>query len=215
MHADAVVRYARGMATGEAPLGLRERKNRRTRHAIVRAAAELTLEGGYAAATIPRIAERADVAPRTVFTWFAAKDDILFEGTTDRIARGVTYIKTGTGDVIDRIQAWLTDEDGREPHDAEIAGLRRKAIEHDPDLRARDRQHLEQIHTEIARAVAHDIGASAQDMGPQLFAGAATAFLCNLRSTGLEPRDDALDAQMAAGLELLRTGLASLTPPRP
>ena len=63
-----VLRYAQGMPPSDAALGLRERKNRRTRRAIVQATAELTIEGGYAAATIPRIAERADVAPRTVST---------------------------------------------------------------------------------------------------------------------------------------------------
>ena len=48
--------YDRGVPSPDAALGLRERKNRRTQLAIVRAAAELTLEGGYASATIPRIA---------------------------------------------------------------------------------------------------------------------------------------------------------------
>jgi len=75
------------MPPSDAALGLRERKNRRTRRAIVQAAAELTIQGGYAAATIPRIAERADVAPRTVSSWFPAKDDILFDRVDDTIAR--------------------------------------------------------------------------------------------------------------------------------
>jgi AcrR family transcriptional regulator len=203
------------MTTSEAPLGLRERKNRRTRLAIVRATAELTIAGGYASATIPRIAERADVAPRTVSTWFPAKDDILFENVDDHIARATTHLRTGSGDVIDRIEAWLADETSREPTDPEIYRLRREAIEHDPELRARERQHLEQIQSEVARAVAQDIGASPQDMGPQVFAGAAMAFLYGLSSLARKPRDEAVDAQTAAGFEFLRAGLASLTPTRP
>ena len=53
------------------PVGLRERKNARTREAITRAACELILERGFEGATIAQIAERADVAPRTVHTWFS------------------------------------------------------------------------------------------------------------------------------------------------
>ena len=61
-----------------APPGLRERKNARTREAIERAAYELTLEQGYERTTVAEIAERADVAPRTVFTRYPTKDAIIF-----------------------------------------------------------------------------------------------------------------------------------------
>lgn len=52
-------------------------------------------------------------------------------------------------------------------------------------------------------------------MGPQVFAGAAMAFLYGLSSLARKPRDEAVDAQTAAGFEFLRAGLASLTPTRP
>ena len=76
-----------------------------TQRAIVRAAAELILEEGYAAATIPRIAARADVAPRTVSTWFPAKDDILFDEIDEAVARATRHLRSGTGDTVDRLQA--------------------------------------------------------------------------------------------------------------
>jgi AcrR family transcriptional regulator len=201
------------MPISDAPLGLRARKNRDRRRAIVRATAELTIASGYAAATIPRIAERADVAPRTVSTWFTSKDDILFENVDDRIAQATKHLRTGPGDVIDRIKAWLADEMTRETPDPEVTRLRRQAIEHDPELRARERQYLERIQLEVARAVAKDIGASVKDVGPQVFAGAVMAFLYSLTSLSLKPKR-ALHAQMAAGFEFLRAGLASLTSER-
>ena len=198
------------MQTSEAELGLRERKNRRTQRAIVQAAVELILEGGYAAATIPRIAERADVAPRTVSTWFPAKDDILFDRADDRIARAVQHLRTGPGDVVDRIEAWLADESGRTQRDPEIARLRDVAIAHDPELRALAHRHFDQLQSEIVAAVARDIGGSAGDAGPQAFAGAAMAFLFALRSLDHDGRRDAA-AQMTIGATFLRAGLAAIS----
>ncbi|GAA4360646.1 TetR/AcrR family transcriptional regulator [Angustibacter luteus] len=198
------------MATTDAALGLRERKNAQTRRAIVQSAAELTIEGGYAAATIPRIAERADVAPRTVSTWFPAKDDILFLGIDEAIARATWHLRQGPGDVVDRIEAWIADESGREQPDPEIARLCDAAITHDAELRARTHQRLEQVQSEIAEAVARDLGVAAHDVGPQTFAGATVSLLFALRAIGLEAPDDGT-AQLAVGFRFLRAGLGALT----
>jgi AcrR family transcriptional regulator len=198
------------VTTSDVELGLRERKNRRTQHAIVQAATDLVLEGGYASATIPRIAERADVSPRTVSTWFPAKDDILFDRVNDTIDRATQHLRTGPGDVVDRIQAWLAGESGYEHPDPEIARLRDTAIAHDPELRARAHRHFDQLQSEIAAAVARDIGGSPDDVGPQVFAGAAMGFLFALRSSYLEQRGDA-STRMAEGVMFLRSGLASLS----
>jgi hypothetical protein len=97
----------------------------------------------------------------------------------------------------------------REIPDPEISRLRREAIEHDPELRARDRQHLEQIQSEVARAVAQDLGAAEHDIGPQALAGATMAFLYSLSSPTLP--QDGVEAQLAGGFKFLRAGLASLS----
>jgi AcrR family transcriptional regulator len=56
-----------------------ERRKRRTRQAIQTAALELFAERGYRQTTISDIAERADVAPRTVTVHFPAKEELLFD----------------------------------------------------------------------------------------------------------------------------------------
>ncbi len=61
----------------EQPMGRRERQRQRIRSAILGAALELFAEQGYAATTIDQIAERADLARRTVFNHFPRKRDML------------------------------------------------------------------------------------------------------------------------------------------
>jgi AcrR family transcriptional regulator len=215
LHRSRQFRYGRHVPTPDASdhaLGLRERKNRRTRRAIVRATAELTIEAGWASATIPRIAARADVAPRTVSTWFPTKDEILFEKGAAHVQRAFAHLRTGPGDVVDRLESWIAEEiHHHAAPDPEIARLRRAAIEHDPELRARDRQQVERVQLEVAGAVAADVGATPEDLGPQIFAGATMAFLWKLGSLALE--DDPQDAGelLPEGWRLLRATLAAVT----
>src|SRR6202041_24099 len=70
-----------------------KRRKRRTRQAIQTAALELFAERGYRETTINDIAERADVAPRTVTGHFPTQEELLFdaepftlESLSDRLA---------------------------------------------------------------------------------------------------------------------------------
>ncbi|MEU8549965.1 TetR/AcrR family transcriptional regulator [Streptomyces roseoverticillatus] len=58
--------------------GMRGRKRERTRRAIAEAAFRLFADEGFDAVTLTRIAAAADVAPATVFTHYASKEDIFF-----------------------------------------------------------------------------------------------------------------------------------------
>ena len=61
--------------------GRRERKKRARRERIYEAARQLFLEQGYAATTVERIADAADVAQTTFFNHFQSKDAVLREMT--------------------------------------------------------------------------------------------------------------------------------------
>ncbi|MFI6498674.1 TetR/AcrR family transcriptional regulator [Nonomuraea typhae] len=57
--------------------GLRERKKAKTRALIQKEALRLFREQGYAATTVEQVAEAAEVAPSTVFRYFATKEDLV------------------------------------------------------------------------------------------------------------------------------------------
>jgi TetR/AcrR family transcriptional regulator, regulator of mycofactocin system len=59
-------------------LSPRERRMAKTRRAIIDAARELFDEQGYNETTIDQIADRADIAPRTFFRYFPAKEALAF-----------------------------------------------------------------------------------------------------------------------------------------
>ena len=167
------------MAVQDPELSRRERNTLRTRRQIVRAACELVLEDGYERATIARIAERADLATRTVTTRFASKEDIFFGGMDEHVDRAEQHLRSGGGDTIDRLRAWIDDESARsqaQPEDPEIRLLRSRAIAGDPDLRALRVHQFDRAHDAIARSVAADTGLAADASGPQMIAAAAVAM---------------------------------------
>lgn len=188
--------------------GLRERKRQRTHDAIVRATAELTLEVGFAAATIPKIAERADVAPRTVSTRFPVKEDILLGDVPERLARTAAELRDGDGDVVDRLERWMQAEGAHVGADHELTRLRNRAILSDPDLRARESVHFEALGDLLAEAAGLEVGAPADAVGPQVFAAAALGFLVSVRNRFVEEEWQA--GEIETGPAFLRAGLAAL-----
>ncbi|MBO9534876.1 MAG: TetR/AcrR family transcriptional regulator, partial [Solirubrobacteraceae bacterium] len=65
-------------------LGLRERKKRETRRRLAETALGLFLERGFDEVSVAEVAEAAGVSKMTVFNHFPAKEDLVFELTSDR-----------------------------------------------------------------------------------------------------------------------------------
>ena len=80
--------------------GLRERKKARTRQAISDEATALFMRHGFEQVTMAQIAEAADVSVKTVFNYFATKEDLFFDGRVpwvDGVAAAVRDRAPGIG----------------------------------------------------------------------------------------------------------------------
>jgi AcrR family transcriptional regulator len=74
--------------------GLRERKKRETRAAIVRHAMKLFAARGFDAVTVADVAHAAGVSEKTVFNYFPAKEDLVVHGGAERLDALIEAIRT-------------------------------------------------------------------------------------------------------------------------
>jgi AcrR family transcriptional regulator len=170
------------------------------------------MEEGYERATIARIAERADLAPRTVTTRFPSKEAIFFEGFEVVHGPLQRHLKRTEGDVVDRLGAWIDEMSAAEEiEDPEMRLLRTRAIARDPDLRALRVHHFNRAHDAIAAAVAADTGTAPDSVGPQMFAAAAVAMFGVVEQLAAEMSERALP-ELERGFAVLRGALSALAP---
>ncbi len=167
--------------------GLRERKKDRTRATITRVALELFARRGFHATTIPDIAEAADVAPRTVSTYFPSKEGIVFEEYEAAIGRFEARLRQRSCDelLLDVVRAWLRAEENlqrgptrglvltADADEDDFGRLRETAIAADPDLWALQRRYMLPLVRLVARGAAKDLGTE-PDALPAQVAGETT-----------------------------------------
>lgn len=172
--------------------GLRERKKRATYQRIQEAALDLFACQGFSATTMAAIAQAADVAQRTVFLHFPAKEDLLFppDGALDELARRLD--DRGPGETaLEALRAWIADglqvsdraDDAQRRRDRERARIRRAIIDADPMLQQLERGHLDRAERLIAAAVARDTAEAVDDLLPRMVASATVAALTMLERT--------------------------------
>ena len=167
-----------------------ERRKRRTRQAIQAAALELFAERGYRDTTINGIAERADVAPRTVTVHFPAKEELLFDAdpfTLDSLSERLAT-RPPHESALEALRDWMaTTMTEVETNASELDGrfwerraLRAHIINNEPELRGRSRASYYPFERALAEAIGEDLGQSGNSLIPRIAALSAVAGLREL-----------------------------------
>jgi AcrR family transcriptional regulator len=154
--------------------GLRERKKQKTRELIADIALRLFAERGYGATTVAEIAEAAEISERTVFTYFSAKEDLLFSDHADfELGLGSALARRPKGmPALEALRNFMVESLSR--FDAQ-ARLRWQIVSHDEHLRNRERARQAELGSVIATAIADELGEEEDDLRPQLVTAAVIA----------------------------------------
>lgn len=166
--------------------GLRERKKQHTRKTIARAALELFDRQGFHATTIPQIAEAADVSPRTVSSYFPAKEELVFPDlreALDGLAARLTDRPAGESSIM-AVRAWIHDQLPRWDDHVEESRRQRRLVAAEESLAAYERGKMLEAGRLLVRAIADDLGASPDELEPRMAAAATLAVFDVLGAEG-------------------------------
>lgn len=196
--------------------GLRERKKQRTREQIIEAAMGLFAERGYHATTIADIAEAAEVAPRTFFSYFPSKEAVVFHNVDrdmDALAAALRDRPPGET-AFDALRRWVEAMFDEWMAEGDQAHLRKRLCREDEGLANFQGGVMARIHELLLEAIARDLDEAPDALRPRLVAAAAVAALTSLegsfdRSAGPVAKADAL-AVLDEAMLFLRGGLAAL-----
>ncbi|MFG2085039.1 MULTISPECIES: TetR family transcriptional regulator [unclassified Spirillospora] len=200
---------------------LRERKKRRTRQAIANAALHLFAERGYEETTIAEIAAAADVSPRTFFSYFPSKEDVVFAEIDERLAEvseqlrrtpGETPMETIRRSVMDVLEA-LVSEHG------EYGAVQIALIMERPGLQARGLQRMMDTQEQI-EALLRDLCPGIAEIDAVAASGVAIggmqAVVAHCRREGYDPLS--MRKALDRAVDIVEHGLVSveaLTRPSP
>lgn len=165
-------------------LGLRERKKQQTREIIARVALERFDRQGFANTTIPEIAEAADVSPRTVSSYFPAKEDLVFPDTAETFARlEARFAARAPGETTaEALRAWIGDESVKWEANPERAAMQRRVIAANPSLQAYSKRFITDGEGLVATAIAQDLGGSPDDLEARMASAATLAIFSVLNA---------------------------------
>lgn len=193
-----------------ASIGLRERKKLQTRQTIQDVALRMFAEQGFAATTIPQIAEAADVSPRTVSSYFPSKEDLVFAESVEVLAALHAHLSgRDEGETTaSALRRWIELEVPSWEHKRENGALHRQIVESDPTLQAHARHFLAQAELLLTEQMAADLGCEPGDLEARM-AAAATLAVFQAIEGHRDAQDNCTDGSWTAD-EALADALALL-----
>ncbi|HVA75258.1 MAG TPA: TetR family transcriptional regulator [Acidimicrobiales bacterium] len=156
----------------------RERKKQATKRAIHLAAIDLVEKHGLSGATVDAISERAGVAPRTFWSYFASKEEAIVDHDPDRpeAIRLALLARPAGEHPLTALQAVLEEDAARRTVDDEERLRRFDLIRSDPHLMSSVAASFEQIERALVSAVAERTGL---DPEADLYPGVVVAAACS------------------------------------
>ena len=140
--------------------GLRERKKEQTKRRIAAVALKLFVERGFDAVTVNEIAEVAEVAKATLFTYFPSKESLVMEGVGEDDLAGVVARRLPDQSPLQALRAhyraFAAEANGAMDRDEVVARMR--LIFDSPALSAAANTLLYQQRQALAEVLAEEYG---------------------------------------------------------
>ena len=159
--------------------GLRERKKRERRHCIEQAALQLFDQVGFDGTTIDDIAAAADIAPRTFFSYFPTKEDVVLADYAERLRRLVDELgrRPATEPPWTALRASFVVVAGDYEAHRDDLFRRFTIMAANPSVFARSLQLQAGWEDALTDAVARRSGRTSEDIEPRLLSSAALACM--------------------------------------
>ena len=152
------------------PAGLRELKKNQTRQLIADTARELFTARGFEAVTVDDVAQAAQVSKKTVFNYFATKEDLVLHRAEERQLLVLATIRERTPDesLVDAFERTALDRltELAEHLDPNRLGGFLRLVESSPALQRRMRELQGQLVVAATEALRAETGAAADDPAP-------------------------------------------------
>jgi AcrR family transcriptional regulator len=192
--------------------GLRERKKQRTRQQIIDAAMGLFAERGYHATTIADIAEAAEVAPRTFFSYFPSKEAVVFHNVDRDMASLAEVLRNRLPgeNVFDALRRWIDGMFDEWMAEGDQALLRKQLCREDEGLANYEGGIMNRISELLLEAIADDLDEPQDALRPRLVAAAAVAALTSLDGSFDEKAEQRLPVAKEEALAVLDDAIVFL-----
>lgn len=168
-------------------VGLRERKKRARREALIEATQRLVERDGIDSVTVEAICEAAGVSTRTFFNYFESKDDALLGHVPWPVSpvAAARFVDGGpTGDLLVDLEELLASVIEQQPIGHERFRRAIELVAHEPRLLARHMAWFESHRSELQSLVAERLGPDPQ-VDPETVASVAM-FLVHATATRWE-----------------------------
>lgn len=159
--------------------GLRERKKNQTRKRIEAAAFALFERYGFDGTTVEAIAAGADIAPRTFFSYFPTKEDVVLADYASRLERIVEQLVHQPAAELPwvALKASLMVVAADYDNEREQIADRFRIMATTPSVYARSLQLQAGWEDTVATALALRMGCDSENLGPRLLASAALSAM--------------------------------------